>query len=187
MSSHHIVRENQEPALLVGYFHALDSEYLGQILEWSPTIITDAYNLDFLLAEEIKVDIFVGDASLLPNQEQTKHIPIQRGFLEDALNYLVDNNYKAVNILLEEIPEVILAYADRINIVCFSLGKRFVLVKDFYEKWKPAGELIYIQEGAIKSFTGLNHQDENTFITTDDGFCRIEFNSDDFVFLGEDI
>ena len=57
MSSHHIVRENQEPALLVAAAGVLDSEQMGQLLEWSPTILADDQTVDFLLAEQIKVDI----------------------------------------------------------------------------------------------------------------------------------
>ena len=185
MSSHHIVRENQEPALLVSYYNAIDSEHLGQLLEWSPTIITDNENIDFFLAEGIKVDIFAGDIALIPHQEQIKHLPIATEFLFDALDYLVANNYKAVNILLETVPNRLLEYADRINIVCFAEGKRFVIVKEYYEKWKPEGELIFVDEKHIKSFTGLAIHDKHTFKTTLDGFSKIEFNTSDYVFLGE--
>lgn len=76
MSSHHIVRENQEPALVVADFHALDSEQLGQLLEWSPMIVTDAANVDFLLAEGIKVDIVFGASSARIAQEATVFLPL---------------------------------------------------------------------------------------------------------------
>ncbi|MFD2144372.1 hypothetical protein [Mucilaginibacter antarcticus] len=39
MSSHHIVREKQEPALLVLGLDGFDEEQLGQLLEWSPTLM----------------------------------------------------------------------------------------------------------------------------------------------------
>ncbi len=185
MSSHHIVRENQEPALLVGYYQAIGSEYLGQLLEWSPTIITNSDNIDFFLAEGIKVDIFAGDITLIPHQEQLKHIPISSGFIYDALDYLIANNYKAVNILLDEVPIELLAYADRINIVCFANGKRYVLVKEYYEKWKPKGEQIFVNEENIKSFNGLDICAKHTFITVADGFFRIEFNHHDYMLVGE--
>ena len=40
MSSHHIVREKQEPALLVLGLNNFSTELLGQLLEWNPTVIT---------------------------------------------------------------------------------------------------------------------------------------------------
>ena len=42
MSSHHIVREKQEPALLVLGLDDFPDELLGQLLEWSPTVIVTA-------------------------------------------------------------------------------------------------------------------------------------------------
>lgn len=37
MSSHHIVRDDQEPALIIANGAACSSELLGQLLEWSPS------------------------------------------------------------------------------------------------------------------------------------------------------
>ena len=74
MSSHHIVRENQEPALLVEDFHALSDEYLGQLLEWSPTLITTTNMLNNFLTQEIKVDMVYGNESITA-QAEIKTIP----------------------------------------------------------------------------------------------------------------
>ena len=39
MSSHHIVRDDQEPALIIANGAACSSELVGQLLEWSPLVI----------------------------------------------------------------------------------------------------------------------------------------------------
>ncbi len=39
MSSHHIVRDDQEPALIIANGEACSAELLGQLLEWSPLVI----------------------------------------------------------------------------------------------------------------------------------------------------
>ena len=39
MSSHHIVRDDQEPALIIANGEVCSSELLGQLLEWSPIVI----------------------------------------------------------------------------------------------------------------------------------------------------
>lgn len=54
MSSHHIVREKQEPALLVLSMDAFDEEMLGQLLEWSPTVICSTGTAEKLDASGIK-------------------------------------------------------------------------------------------------------------------------------------
>ncbi|MGE8379571.1 MAG: hypothetical protein ACN6PN_14505, partial [Sphingobacterium sp.] len=57
MSSHHIVRENQEPALLIEDLFLIDEEDLGQLLEWSPTIVIENNMVDPLDARGYKFDI----------------------------------------------------------------------------------------------------------------------------------
>ena len=186
MSSHHIVRENQEPALLVENFYALSEEYLGQILEWSPTIISHEENLDYFLSNDIKVD-FLYAQSLDSPQEEMKFIQPISSFLKDSLDYLITNNYKAVNILAKDLDSIFLRYADRINIVAFVQGIRYVLIQSRYEKWKTAGEKMFIDVSHIKSFNGLKYIDQNIFEVEQEGFVLLEMNSSDFVFVGEEV
>lgn len=187
MSSHHVVRENQEPALLVQDFNAIDVESLGQILEWSPTIITDDDNLDFFLSEGIKVDVVFSNNINPFLQEQTKVLPTQGSFVEEALQYLIDNHYKAVNMLSPVLDITLSRYASAINIVLFYDTKRYVFVRSKFEKWKSVGELIYISDSYIKSFQGLDFIQAGVFRTQQDGFFQIEFNTDDYVVVGENI
>lgn len=186
MSSHHIVRENQEPALLVENFHALSEEYLGQILEWSPTIITTEENLDFFLAEDTKVD-FLYAHNIDSFQEEIKLITPIQNFLKDSLDFLIANNYKAVNILSKALEASFLEYAAHINIVAFVEGIRYVLIQSRYEKWKVQGQKMYIEVSDIKSFNGLKYISENVFEVDQDGFVVLEMNTAGFVFVGEEI
>jgi thiamine pyrophosphokinase len=59
MSSHHIIREGQEPALLITAFHPTDSELIGQLLEWSPTVIITETAAQACANAAIKVDKLV--------------------------------------------------------------------------------------------------------------------------------
>lgn len=186
MSSHHIVRENQEPALLVEDFHALSEEYLGQILEWSPTIITNEDNLDFFLAEDIKVDVLYSNQAF-DNQEETKQLTPKSDFIKDAFQYLIDNNYKAVNILAKECNSRFLDYANVINVVAFAQGIRYAIVQSKFEKWKIKGQRMFIDVSLIKSFNGLQFIGENIFEVEQDGFVTVEVNSQNFVYVGEEI
>lgn len=187
MSSHHIVRENQEPALLIRDFNVLDLESLGQLLEWSPTIITDDRNLDFFLAEGIKVDVIIGEDGGKPLQDSTKSIPGKKGLLVAGLDYLVSNNFNAVNILATEVPDGVEHYLDRINIVVFTKEWRYIYVNQSFEKWKPQGDKIFVDEFVVKSFQGLERVEDNIFTTIEDGFVRLEFDRSDFVIIGEEI
>lgn len=188
MSSHHIVRENQEPALLIQDFQALRSDELGQLLEWSPTVIVDAYNLDFLVSEEIKVDFIFCSESLDLRQEHTRILPVEAGsFIHSALTHLVAQSYSAVNILCSDIDPLLVGFASDINIVAFCKRKKYVFVKEYYEKWKPKGEKIYLESNSIATRHGLVPLEDNVFETQKDGFFQLTFNSSDFVCIGEDL
>lgn len=187
MSSHHIVRENQEPALLIQDFKALGRETLNQLLEWSPTIIVDEYAVDFLLAEEIKMDVVFSQDTSVSIQEQTKVFSLKDSFLDSAFSYLISNSYPAVNILCSSLDDLADKYAARINIVAFFDNKRYVFVKESYEKWMPKGEKVYVNDSVLKSYEGLNRIDHGIFETAHSGFFRLDFNSSDFISIGEDI
>src|SRR6476661_5615834 len=103
MSSHHIIREKQEPALLILSIAGFDEEYLGQLLEWSPTIIVKADIYEEIVSLGIKIDAIITSEHNYPNlQEHTKIIysgteePINA-----ALKYLVAEEYPSVNIITE--------------------------------------------------------------------------------------
>jgi hypothetical protein len=72
MSSHHIVREKQEPALYIHDLGAFDEEYLGQILEWSPTLIVNGESYEKVISMGLKVDVILNAAEELIPQENTK-------------------------------------------------------------------------------------------------------------------
>src|SRR5690606_24881736 len=187
MSSHHIVRENQEPALVVADFHALDSEQLGQLLEWSPMIVTDAPNVDFLLAEGIKVDIVFGTSAVRIAQEATVFLPLtdQGNFIQEAIQHLISKNFKSVNVLAGETLPHLQAFAEAISIVIYAKGIRYAFFQEKFEKWKPKGDTVLIEERTIKSFQGLEYTQKNEFITIEDGFVTVEFSTTDWVLVGE--
>lgn len=187
MSSHHIIRENQEPALLIQDFNALDLQSLGQLLEWSPTIIANDESIDSLLSEGIKVDVLFSKEDLFYSQEHLKEVLLKQDFLSQGLLYLIENNHKAVNILSNYFLEDLYSLAKDINIVLFYNCKRYVFVSSLFEKWKPKGEKVYIDESRIKSFQGLVYKEAGIFETISDGFIRLEFNTIDFVIIGEDL
>jgi len=59
MSSHHIVREKQEPALLILELGLFEEEHLGQLLEWSPTVLVNDASAEKLHSLGIKFDMLL--------------------------------------------------------------------------------------------------------------------------------
>jgi len=185
MSSHHIVRENQEPALLVANFQALSAEDLGQLLEWSPTVVTNEATIDFLLAQAIKVDVLFTNSKPVLGQEKIKLVPIEGEFMEDALKYLILNRYSAVNIMASQLYPNLLKFAEGLNMVLFCQDIRYVCVKNVFEKWKPAAERVFVDADLLKASDGLRMLAPGVFETLATGFYKLEFNTPDFVWVGE--
>src|SRR5476649_1842270 len=99
MSSHHIVREKQEPALLVLGMDDFSDELLGQLLEWSPTVMVTEPMAEKLNAYGIKVDWILTDNNSGDIQSDVNLLALNGGpSVKTALTYLIANNYPAVNV-----------------------------------------------------------------------------------------
>ena len=187
MSSHHIVKEDQEPALIVTSMSDFSAEYLGQLLEWSPTLICTQEIAEQFVREGVKVDMVFAKDDYVFSQEQTKVLPIETSFLGDSLNYLLAHRYKAVNIICDALDPEIMDFVDKLNIVLFAEGKRYVFVQGRYEKWKPANEKIYVDETLLLNYSGLEKCGSNVFVTQKDGFFNLEGPSAQHFCIGEDL
>lgn len=189
MSSHHIVREKQEPALLVLNLTDFSEELLGQLLEWSPTVITIPDIAEHLSVYETKVDIIIADEAPADMQADVKLIPQNNQTpVSAAMTYLAYKGYPAVNVITRDVtlPDFE-PYVNKINIVIYSTRQNIYPVTSGFSKWKPAGENVSILSvNSDLKTSGLAHQTEDQFVTTADGFFSLEF-AEPFVFISEDI
>lgn len=90
MSSHHVVRDEQEPALLIDDPFALQLEFVEHLLEWSPTVVVTANALDEVLHWGIKVDVVLAHTSqiesLKPRLKDQQPIDLYAFETKDLLN-----------------------------------------------------------------------------------------------------
>ncbi|MDR0264693.1 MAG: thiamine pyrophosphokinase [Sphingobacterium sp.] len=191
MSSHHIVRENQEPALLIEDLSLIDEEDLGQLLEWSPTIVIEEETIDLLDARGYKFDIVFTKNSINGSQENLKLISYGIDFLKVAIEYLIAHHYKAVNIVTEQLDiNYFRPYLERINIVLFSRGIRYYYVTTGFTKWKPAGERIQIEAAHVDEeivHKGLIKISKNEYEMENDGLFVLQFSQEKYILIGEKI
>lgn len=164
MSSHHIVRENQEPALLIADADAFPFTWIEQLLEWSPTVIVLESALEAVLSWGIKLDMVISapdqvDAhmKLLRDQVPVKILShhTQDHSINTAMMFLTAEKYKAVNVV-GSAPGLVEDFADRMDIVTFFEGKRWVYIRNGkFEKWVSRGTLFEFPE-SVKSIEGLD-------------------------------
>lgn len=189
MSSHHVVREKQEPALLVLGLETFSEELLGQLLEWSPTVIATADTAEKLHAYGIKIDWLITNAFHEALQSDVKVMPLGNDSpVEAALKYLVTRNYPAVNIVTDELQlKDYLLFTDKINLVIYNRNQKIYSVSSGFNKWKPAGEVIELLSQPDNLHTGgLTHIINNRYQTTHDGFFSLQF-TPPFLFIAEEV
>lgn len=157
MSSHHIVRDDQEPALIIANGAACSEELLGQLLEWSPFVIVLDSAIERVLELGIKVDVLLGDfdrgfdaAHYAEKQYPLEivHTPDQnKTDLEKAFDYLVQKGHKAVNVVwatgrradhtVTNITNIV-RYRDQLKIVILDDHSKVFLLPKKFEKWYTA-------------------------------------------------
>lgn len=178
MSSHHIVRDDQEPALIIANGAACNPELLGQLLEWSPLVIVLDSAMERVMELDIKVDVLMGDfdRGFDANYYREKQYPIEivhtpdqnKTDLEKAFDYLYERKIPAVNVVwatgkrtdhtITNITNIV-RYRDKLKIVILDDHSKVYLLPKKFEKWYTANTPISLIP--IGNVTGIHS--ENLF------------------------
>ena len=111
MSSHHFVREGQEPALIALNWNDTLHQYALQLLEWQPFFICVESCLHQVLMSGLKPDAIIGEEN-----ESYVHLYPLRFFENDILFNLPSQS----SILLEEINDSILGQIKSNQLTVYS-------------------------------------------------------------------
>jgi thiamine pyrophosphokinase len=176
MSSHHIIRDKQEPALVVANGESCSAELLGQLLEWSPFVLALDGALPRLTALGIKVDAVLGDFDSLGDVEaaaaqqtpiQVLHRPDQnKTDLEKGLDFLLEEGHRAANIVwasgrrsdhhFANLSNLV-KYARRLDLNMIDDHARTYLLPPNFRKWYPAGSILsLLPMGRVEGITTRN-------------------------------
>jgi thiamine pyrophosphokinase len=176
MSSHHIVRDDQEPALIIANGAACSNELMGQLLEWSPLVIVLDSAIERVLELGIKVDVLLGDfdRGLNPDQYLEMQYPLEIVYtpnqdktdLEKAFDYLIQRKIPAVNVIwatgrradhtITNITNIV-RYRNTLKIVLLDDNSKVFLLPPKFEKWYPAETPIsLIPIGTVTGITSNN-------------------------------
>jgi thiamine pyrophosphokinase len=183
MSSHHVVREKQEPALLIANGEGCSFELLGQLLEWSPFVVVLDHAIHRVLDLGIKVDVLLGDFDRNVDFEEIHafqypleiiHTPDQeKTDLEKGIEFLIERSFPAVNIVWATGRRADHSLTNMTNIVRYKNQIKCVMLDDYskifplvgtFEKWYAEGTPIsLIPVGTVTGITteGLKYNLEN--------------------------
>jgi thiamine pyrophosphokinase len=158
MSSHHVVREKQEPALIIANGEACSMDTIGDLLEWSPFVVVLDAAIHRVMDLGIKADVLLGDFDrdeLDLEAIQQSQFPIQivhtpnqdKTDLEKAIDFLIEKGFPAVNIVWATGRRADHSIANMTNIVRYKNELKIVVIDDYsviyrlanhFEKWYPA-------------------------------------------------
>lgn len=175
MSSHHIVRDDQEPALIIANGESCSDELLGQLLEWSPLIVVLDSAIERVIARNIKIDVHLGDFDngINPHYQDAQyplevvHKPDQnKTDLEKAFDYIIERKIPAANVVWATGRRIdhtisnltnIVRYRDKLKIVILDDYSKVFLLPKHFEKWYPANTVLsLIPVGTVTNITSEN-------------------------------
>ena len=177
MSSHHVVRDQQEPALIIADLSNSSYESVKSLLEWSPTILVLNSCLAEVLDWGINIDGVIVDESqtghlhdaLMPQVKILTHV-IEKHPMAIALNYLVQHSFDAVNIIgdCEKLYALLEPFNNKLQLVVHNNMSRSYYVNRNYQKWVVANVTfeIYPPENSVET-SGTT--DQSPYISGCDG------------------
>lgn len=158
MSSHHFVKEGQEPVLLILSIAPSSFEQAQTLLEWSPGIFVADTALETVLKWNIKID-----GVMVPQSQKQKWTEVLKGqyplavvehadglLLQGLTQLILTSNH---NLQLVDDEEV-LSLQDLETITSASItvlrhGIRWSLIRaEKWSKWLPAGSTIQLVCGS---------------------------------------
>ncbi|GAB4107816.1 thiamine diphosphokinase [Echinicola sediminis] len=186
MSSHHFVKEQQEPALLILDTNHIGYDQIAPLLEWVPTVLVAEKEVEKVTSWGIKIDVILASSDfqklhyqLLEEQFPLRFMTVkQNDFLEEGLQYLIATKHPAVNIIGFDHLQLFSMEAklDLINMVVFDGPIRYFPVREkTFKKWfpessvqlhAPEGSLIEMKTATDSQLIKIQHA---TFVETGEG------------------
>lgn len=158
MSSHHFVKDKQEPALIIANGEACSISLLNELLEWNPNIVVLDGAANRVHALGIKFDVLIGDFDgirdadeIIAAQQPIKviHDDDQNSTdLEKAIKHLIAEKHQAANIVwatgrrsdhtLNNMLSLF-AFKDQIDLNMIDDYSKIFPLKSGFKKKYPAG------------------------------------------------
>ena len=162
MSSHHIVRDNQEPALIIANGADCGDDLLQQLMEWSPYVLALDGAVHRLLERNIRFDAWLGDfdsGAGVDEMALSKMGDIRRIWAEDqdktdlekGIEFLISKGHVAANIIWGtgrradhtiNNMATLWRYHDQVTLSLLDDHSRVYPLNRQFKKWYPAGTAI---------------------------------------------
>jgi thiamine pyrophosphokinase len=177
MSSHHIVKDNQEPALIFANGADCSDALLQQLMEWSPYVLALDGAVHRLLDRKIRFDAWLGDfdsSAGIDEAGMASMGPIERVYAEDqdktdlhkGIEFLISKGHKAANVVWATGRRAdhtfnnlatLWRYHDQITVSILDDHSRVYPMSRQFKKWYPTGtQLSLIPVGIAHGIVSKN-------------------------------
>lgn len=142
MSSHHFVKEGQEPALVIFDWSERIESFVSQLMAWQPKVIIDTKILDVFLSSGYKPDGVLGEVS----DEYLFLEPLEKYSIEE-----IKSDFPRSTLIKETSPEELnalvtenkcTAYSSKYKVYTFSGGS--------FQKYPPYEKSIFYYKNGLK-------------------------------------
>ena len=192
MSSHHFVKEGQEPALFI--LDNIAFRYAESLLEWVPLVMVADSVLESVLQWGIKIDVVLQSKlsielieDLIKDQGPVETLRCDQDHIVTiGLRYLAHNGFDAVNLL--SIPDEIIFQeaeksAHKLQVGIYNEQEKWSLISTGkFEKWMPAGSTLFSRSAEQLQTEGVVKKGEN-WQTMASGI--VTFRADSAFWIGE--
>jgi hypothetical protein len=195
VSSHHFVKEGQEPALFI--LEAFSLEAVEPLLEWASLVVVSENVVVEVLRWGIKIDVVVAKKehiaqldSQLSDQGPVKFLDYTGDLMSTVFEFLIEENQSAVTIVSNSYDDVINAsqsFGKKLNISILTTTIRWSYIAGaHFKKWFPENSTLLIQASAsVHLFDPSEKLISDRIITTGDGIISLE--SSEGFWVGEQV
>ncbi|TFV95777.1 thiamine pyrophosphokinase [Algoriphagus kandeliae] len=198
MSSHHFVKEQQEPAVVILDIEDFSWEQLSGLFEWVPTVLVAEPAVEQVLSWGIKIDVILASSAfqkenihLLEEQYPLRFFESGKGkFTQDALHYLMASDHRAAHLVGFPIGQFddLALFMEKLDLCIFDQGKKYFPVKSGeLKKWYPKGELELFgqKEQLVRIENKEEILDPSAYISISEGLNH--FYSEKLFWIGESL
>lgn len=204
MSSHHVVNDQQEPAVVLLDPGEFGWERLSGLFEWSPVVVVVAPAVEEVLSWGIKLDLILAPKEyqqahreLLESQYPLRFLESHAGhFAADALHYLLTSGHQAAHLVgFDPVNFSALSlFLQKMDLTVLYGSKKYYPAKTgTFKKWFAKGNISLIgREGLSLKINRKEETDQLTLkgsvpisMALEEGFAQ--FTAADTFWIGEAI
>lgn len=200
MSSHHFVKEQQEPAVFILNTAGISFDAVSPLLEWVPTVLVAQECVDVVLSWGIKIDVILATSEfqrtnfhLLEEQYPVRFLTVSHSDpLEEGIHFLLASQHKGVHLVGFD-PINLESLHSKIALLDLTIldeeWKYYPVKEGKFKKWFATSEIrILAKENQPLELSNSNGQllfpiQYLTQIDLPEGIS--EFSSPDIFWIGE--